>query len=83
MRRLRIRWTVLLTLLAVLAAAGGVAASAEASLDDLGRLQLQPSAAADLLGPITENGRTGWDCAPERAARAARARDAELPADQR
>lgn len=72
----------LLTLLAVLAAAGGVALSAEASLEELGRSQLQPSAFAELLGPITESGRVGWDCAPERAARAATASAAELPADR-
>lgn len=83
MRRLRIRWTVLLTLLAVLAAAGGVALSAEATLEDLGHSQLQPSAFADLLGPITEAGRVGWDCAPEHAARAKTARAAELPTDNR
>lgn len=82
MRRLRIRWTVLLTLLAVLAAAGGVAVSAEATLDDLGHAQIQPSAFADLLGPITEAGRVGWECAPERAARASTASGAGLPADQ-
>jgi hypothetical protein len=83
MRRLRIRWTVLLTLLAVLAAAGGVAVSAEATLDDLGHAQLQPSGLPDLLGPITEVGRVGWDCAPEHAARAVTAHAAELPADLR
>ncbi|MGD0471680.1 MAG: hypothetical protein ABSB70_00485 [Candidatus Velthaea sp.] len=80
---LGLRWTVLLTLLAVLAAAGGAALSAEATLDDLARSQLQPSASADLLGPITESGRVGWDCTPEHAARAARAQAAELPADRR
>jgi hypothetical protein len=83
MSGLRIRWTVLLTLLAVLAAAGGVAVSAEATLEELGRAQLQPSAFADLLGPIAESGRVGWDCAPEHAARAVTARAAELPADRR
>jgi hypothetical protein len=74
---------VLLTLLAVLAAAGGVALSAEASLEDLGRSQLGPSAFSELLGPITESGRVGWDCAPEHAARARTARAAGLPADRR
>jgi hypothetical protein len=83
MSGLRIRWTVLLTLLAVLAAAGGIALSAEATLEELGGSQLGPSASADLLGPITESGRVGWDCAPEHAARAGSARAAELPADRR
>ena len=73
----------LLTLLSVLAAAGGVALSAEASLDELGRSQLRPSAFAELLGPITESGRVGWDCAPEHAAVARTARAAGLPTDRR
>ena len=76
-----VRWPVLLTLLAVLAAAGGVAAGADVTLTDLGHAQLQPSASADLLGPITEAGRVGWDCVPEHAARALTARAAELPPD--
>jgi len=41
--------------------------------------QLLPSAAPALLGPITETGRKGWDCRPERAAAAATSQDAELP----
>jgi hypothetical protein len=65
----------------VLAAAGGVAVSAEATLEDLGPAQLQPTGLPDLLGPITERGRVGWDCTPEHAARATTARAAELPAD--
>ncbi len=73
----------LLTLLATLAAAGGVAVSAQEALEDLAPGQLQPSAFADLLGPITEAGRVGWDCKPEHAARARTARAAELPADDR
>jgi hypothetical protein len=34
-----------------------------------------------LLGPIGPTGRTGWDCPPERAARASHAREAMLPDD--
>ena len=83
MRYLGIRWAVLLTLLAVLAAAGGVALSAEATLEELGHAQLQPSGITDLLGPIAESGRVGWDCAPEHAARARTAHAAELPAVER
>jgi hypothetical protein len=75
------RRTVLLALLTMLAAAGGVAASADATRDDLGRAQPQPSGFVELLGPISETGRVGWDRAPERAARAATARAAELPTD--
>jgi hypothetical protein len=50
---------------------------AELLLDDAG--SLVPSAAPALLGPITESGRTGWDCAPEHAATARTATGAGLP----
>jgi hypothetical protein len=79
MSRMRIRWTVLLTLVVLLATAGGLAIGAELSIDDLGHSQLAPSSAAPLLAPITEVGRKGWDCMPEKAARAKTARAAELP----
>jgi hypothetical protein len=75
------RRTLLLTLLAMLAAVGGVVVSAEATLEDLGRAQPQPSGLVELLGPISETGRVGWNCAPEHAARAATASAAELPTD--
>lgn len=52
------------------------ATSVEAMLEGA----LQPSAAPQLLGPITEAGRTGWACKPEQAAAAKKASDAELPA---
>lgn len=81
MARWRTPWTLLLLTLTALAAAGGIAVSAEATLDELARAQVSPTASADLLGPITEAGRTGWSCAPERAAGARSARAAELPAD--
>lgn len=64
----------------MLAAACGVAFSAEATLEELRHAQLQPSGITDLLDPIAESGRVGWDCAPEHAARARTARAAELPA---
>lgn len=41
--------------------------------------QLMPSSAAGLLGPISEEGRTGWACRPERAAAARSPKAAELP----
>ncbi len=41
---------------------------------------LLPSSVPALLAPISESGRTGWACAPERAAAATRAGAAELPA---
>lgn len=71
------RWLIALAL-AVAACAGG-AMGAELVLGD--PAALVPSAPPALLGPITENGRTGWDCAPERAARAHTAAAAGLPGD--
>ena len=79
MSRFRIRWTVLLTLVVLLATAGGLAIGAEQSLDEIERTPLLPSSSASLLAPITEVGRKGWDCMPEKAARAKTARAAELP----
>jgi len=83
MGRLGSRWTILLTLLATLAAAGGIGIAAEVSLEELSRPHLAPSSEAGLLAPITDAGRTGWDCTPEKAARATTARAAELPASDR
>lgn len=60
---------------------GGMALAKAASLEDLLAGQLVPSAAPALLGPITSEGRKGWECKPERAAGAARSGDAELPPD--
>lgn len=40
---------------------------------------LTASAPPALLGPITESGRTGWACKPEKAASAKAAAAAELP----
>ena len=79
-KRWRMRQALLLASLAMLAAVGGVAVSGEATLDDLGRAQTKPSGLVDMLGPNSETGRVGCDCAPEYAARAATARAAELPA---
>jgi hypothetical protein len=64
----------------VLAGAGLTVARA-VSVEDLSSAQLLPSAPPALLGPITESGRKGWDCTPERAAGAKSSRDAELPSD--
>ena len=65
--------------------AGALAAIAMglAGAGSLGELlggSLQTSAAPSLLGPITEAGRKGWACKPERAAAARAVKDAELPA---
>lgn len=60
-----------------LGACAGAAVGAELLLGDPGALAA--SAPPGLLGPITESGRTGWDCAPEHAATAKTADAAGLP----
>ena len=62
-----------------LGACAGAAVGAELLLDD--PATLVTSAPPALLGPITETGRTGWNCAPERAATARTAAAAGLPHD--
>lgn len=74
MRDLR-RWLIAVVL--ALGACTGAAVGAELLLGD--PVSLAPSAVPSLLGPITEVGRTGWDCMPERAARARTASAAGLP----
>jgi hypothetical protein len=72
-----LRW--LMAAVLALGACAGAAMGAEMLLDDPG--SLVTSAPAALLGPITESGRTGWDCAPEHAATAKTATSAGLPRD--
>jgi hypothetical protein len=72
-----LRWAMAAVL--ALGACAGAAMGAELLLDDPG--SLVPSATPSLLGPITESGRTGWDCAPEHAATARTATGAGLPRD--
>jgi hypothetical protein len=66
------------TSLALLVTVAGIALGAEATLEGLGAV-LQPSDAPALLAPISEAGRNGWNCAPEHAAVARSAKNAELP----
>ena len=73
-----VRWAILVGVVVLTLAGFGLA---RASVDELSSLRLVPSAAPALLGPILESGRTGWECAPERAASAGNARSAELPDD--
>ncbi len=54
---------------------------ARASLDELAMAQTLTSSIPTMLGPINSLGRAGWDCIPEKAARAERASHAELPDD--
>ncbi|HEX3550268.1 MAG TPA: hypothetical protein VHT53_07835 [Candidatus Elarobacter sp.] len=72
-----LRWTIAGAL--ALGACAGAAVGAETLLGD--PAALPASAPPALLGPITEGGRTGWDCAPERAATARTATAAGLPRD--
>lgn len=74
LRRLR-----LLAACVVVIAGAGLTVARAVSLDDLSSVQLLPSDPPALLGPITQTGRKGWDCTPERAASATSSQDAELP----
>lgn len=60
-----------------------MASAGVASLQMLSAEQFSPSSAPALLGPITEAGRKGWACAPERAAGSTGSTQAELPTNQR
>ncbi len=70
----------IVAVLLALGACTGAAVAAELLLDDPATA-VAPSRVPDVLGPITESGRTGWDCVPERAATARSARAAGLPND--
>jgi hypothetical protein len=65
----------------VLALGACAAAAVGAELLQSDPATLAASAPPALLGPITETGRTGWNCAPERAATAKTAAAAGLPHD--
>jgi hypothetical protein len=78
MQRMVGRFTILVAVVVLIGAGAGLA---RASVDDVASLRLVPSAVPSLLGPINSLGRVGWDCVPERAARAASAARAELPND--
>jgi hypothetical protein len=77
MHRILRRWSVLVAAVVLVGAAAGLA---RASVDELSQFSLTPSPLPALLGPITALGRSGWDCAPERAAGAALVEHADLPA---
>jgi len=69
-------------LLALSVLCGRQAVAGVASIESLLDGGLRPSAQPALLAPISESGRIGWACKPEKAAEAATARDAELPDTQ-
>ena len=71
------------TTLALTATVAGIALGAEGALEGLGSVVLQPSEPPALLAPISEAGRTGWNCTPEHAAVASLAKNAELPTSER
>lgn len=60
-----------------------LASAGVVSLESLAAEQLIPSSSPALLGPITESGRKGWACAPEKAAASKMWTQAELPSDHR
>ena len=78
MLRFAARWSVLVASVVLAGAAVGLA---RASVDELNGAILAPSSLPAILGPISDLGRAGWDCAPERAARSERVVHAELPSD--
>ena len=79
MSRRWLRLFVLAVVIAVCALAGGFGYAGAQSLEAMLGGGLQPSAAPALLGPITESGRLGWACKPEKAAAANTWQDADLP----
>ena len=80
MSRLTLRSLLFASLLAAGLAAIGTGLAGAGSIEAMLTGTLQSSAPPALLGPITESGRKGWECKPERAAAARTAKDAELPA---
>ena len=66
---------------AIVFAATGLAFAGAASLQDLAGAKLMPSGVPQLLGSITQAGRKGWECMPERGAAAKGSSAADLPAD--
>lgn len=82
MIRARVPWLIAFAALATMLSAGGAVLAQTSGV--LGGLDaLVPSAPPALLAPISEDGRVGWTCEAERAARARSAREAELPGADR
>jgi hypothetical protein len=77
MSRLQLKTVV--ALVAFVIASAGIAVAALSSFDDLAGAGFLPSGVPALLGPITEVGRAGWDCQPEKEATASKWHDADLP----
>jgi hypothetical protein len=79
MSRLSVRAALAAVGLAAALAAGAAGMAGASSIESMLDGSLLPSAAPSLLGPITEAGRVGWACKPEKAAAAVKPQDAELP----
>jgi hypothetical protein len=83
MIRARVRWLIAFAALLTMLSAGGVVLAGSGGMLGADLDALVPSAAPSLLAPISEDGRVGWSCTAERAARARSPRDAELPGAER
>jgi hypothetical protein len=77
----RLHLKTIVALVAFVIASAGIATAALSSLDDLAGAGFLPTTLPALLGPISEAGRNGWDCQPEKAATAAKWHDADLPSN--
>ena len=69
----------IIAVVASILACSGLAFAGAVSLNDLANPGLVASSTPELLGPITQAGRKGWECKPERVAAAKHAAAAELP----
>ncbi len=83
MIRARVPWLIAFAALLTMLSAGGVVLAESTGVLGGGLDALVPSAPPALLAPISEDGRVGWTCVAERAARARTPREAELPGAER
>lgn len=83
MIRARVPWLIAFAALLTMLSAGGVVLAAGSGVLGMDLDALVPSAPPALLAPISEDGRVGWTCTAERAARARSPREAELPGADR
>ncbi len=80
MSRTPVRLASVLALALLGLGSAGFAYASVAAIDRIESATLSASAPPALLGPVNELGRAGWQCTPEQAALAKKARDAQLPA---
>ncbi len=79
MPRMPLRLALTLALALVGVGSVGFAYASVSAIDGIGTDTLTASAPPALLGPVNELGRNGWQCTPEQAALAKKARNAQLP----